>query len=515
MDSLSGRVLGHYELLELLGRGGMGAVYRARHVQLQQPRALKVLPPQLAWDETFVLRFEREARIAAGLDHPHIVPIYDIGEADGFHYIAMRLVDGISLKQFLEGNGPLAPERAVNLLKQLSAALDFAHARGVIHRDLKPANVIVGANELLTLVDFGIARAAEGARFTSTGMAVGTPEYMSPEAVSGGEPGPGVDLYALGIVAFEMLTGRVPFRGMDTPKVMFAQAYSPPPTPRSIRPELPVAVEAVLLHQLAKDPAHRYPSATSFVEAIERALLQTWELPQVAGSAPPPWTASPVQGPDRTGEPFQVRPVQSPFVQAPAAPVRAAPVPRRSGHLPLVLAAGLPAGLGTAAVIVISVLLMGALGSLTSQPRWLGPLFQFIALSQSTDFWLAALLVTLNEDVMNGPIGVGSILLLQLVLGAIVGMLFAALVRWRSLGQCALAGTILNLLVWVIGASLSTLEFFTRWGAFDFEDHSNVVIGLGLPLGLVLSAAFGALLGLTYCLFRNGLARVFLRRTAG
>lgn len=303
LDLLSGRVLGSYELQERLGAGGMGVVYRARHIRLGQQRAVKVLPLQMAVDPVFVTRFEREARLAAELRHPNIVIIHDIGEDQGIHYIAMELLDGRSLRQLILEDGPLPLERALGLLRQLASALDFAHRRGVAHRDVKPGNVFVGLAiddasdtggpaEHVTLVDFGIARAAEESRLTGTGGLVGTAEYMAPEVVLGAENGPGTDLYALGIVAYELVTGRVPFTGTNSNAIMYAQVNTPPPPPRTLRPGLPEDVERVVLRQLAKQPEDRFPTATAFVEALRSAVGASVVLPP----APEP-TPSPAPGP--------------------------------------------------------------------------------------------------------------------------------------------------------------------------------------------------------------------------
>ena len=282
MELLTGRTLGPYELSEKLGSGGMAVVYRAVHRALRQPRALKVLSPQLAADDSFVQRFGAEATIAAGLRHPNVVLIYDVGEQDGLHYIAMDLIEGISLRRLLERHGALPPERALRLLRQLADALDYAHAREVVHRDVKPENVMVGPDDHVTLLDFGIARAAALTRLTRPGLMVGTAEYMAPEVATGLGSGPPADLYSLGILAFEMLTGRVPFERSDTTAVVYAQVHESPPLPRSIDASLPEAIETALLRQLAKDPADRYPSAATFADALDAE-----DRPTLAGLTPP------------------------------------------------------------------------------------------------------------------------------------------------------------------------------------------------------------------------------------
>ncbi len=275
MDPLIGQSLGPYELVGRLGAGGMGTVYRAVHRLLDQPRALKVLPAHLAADETFVERFQREARTAARLRHPNIVLIHDVGEHDGAYYIAMELVAGQSLRQLLRTHERMGLVRATRLLGQLAEALDFAHADGVAHRDVKPANVLVRGDDHVVLADFGIARAGEAVHLTRTGMMVGTPDYLAPEAVSEAGGGPSADLYALGVVAYEMLCGRAPFAGLDTPAMLYAQLHTAPPPPRSLRADLPAAAEAVLLRQLAKDPAERYATGAAFVHALASAERPT------------------------------------------------------------------------------------------------------------------------------------------------------------------------------------------------------------------------------------------------
>jgi serine/threonine-protein kinase len=272
MDRLVGRALGPYELEELLGSGGWGAVYRGLHRRLGLPRAVKVLPSQLAPDADFLRRFEREAHLAASLRHPNIVQIHDIAEADGFHFIAMELVEGVPLRRLIQDEGPLPIGRALRLLDQLADALDYAHARGVLHRDLKPAKVLVGPDDRVTLVDFGLARGVEGARLTRSGVVLGTPEYLAPEAVEGYGSRPNADLYALGAMAHEMFAGQPPFGGDNTLGVLCAQVHVPPPPLRSLRRGLPESIEAAVLRQLAKDPARRYPSARSFAVALHGDL---------------------------------------------------------------------------------------------------------------------------------------------------------------------------------------------------------------------------------------------------
>jgi eukaryotic-like serine/threonine-protein kinase len=267
MADLSGRKLGPYLLQKKLGQGGMGAVYVGVHQTLQTGRAIKILLPTEV-DEAVVERFVREGVISASLRHPNIVEIFDVGEQDEIHFLVMELVEGDSLLQVLRMDGAIPLDRSVTLLRQMADALDYAHARGIVHRDIKPSNVIVGPNDEVTLIDFGIARAMDESRLTRVGVVVGTFEYMAPEVVTEGGGSPGADRYALGIVAYQMLTGRTPFTGESAHSIMYKQVHEPPPPPSRFRPDLSPAAEAALLRQLSKEPDARFPSAQAFVDAL-------------------------------------------------------------------------------------------------------------------------------------------------------------------------------------------------------------------------------------------------------
>ncbi len=362
LDLLAGRILGPYELHERLGAGGMGVVYLATHRRLGQPRAVKVLPLQLAADPTFIMRFEREARLAAQLRHPHIVVVHDVGDHEGIHYIAMELLEGRSLRQVTLEDEPLAIDRCLRLLDQLAQAIDFAHQHQIAHRDVKPANVFVSPSDHLTLVDFGIARAAEESRLTGAGGFVGTAEYMAPEIVLGGGGGSGADLYAVGVVAYELLTGRVPFTGANSQAIMYAHVHRAPPLPRSLRPELPEPVEAVLLRQLAKTPEERFTTASAFVAALRAA----------AGTAPLATAPDSETGGVGPGHGATTVPVSPSLLQVPAPPPGLVPVPApmpgsergpRVSRRRLIKVAG---GLGAATVLA-----GGAAGAWwLTRPRW-------------------------------------------------------------------------------------------------------------------------------------------------
>ncbi|HWQ14696.1 MAG TPA: serine/threonine-protein kinase, partial [Roseiflexaceae bacterium] len=229
--NLVGRTLGRYEIIAPLGSGGMAVVYRARQTDLDRVVALKILPPELGLDKSYIARFLQEARSAAALEHPHIVPIFDVGAAEGLHYIAMKYIQGETLKDLALREGALPLERAVGLLEQVAGALDYAHSQGVIHRDIKPTNMMVDRGGWVYLTDFGLARGSAGAGLTLAGTVMGTPEYMSPEQAQGqANLGPASDIYALGVVLYELLTGAMPFHA-DTPMGMLVARLQFAPTP--------------------------------------------------------------------------------------------------------------------------------------------------------------------------------------------------------------------------------------------------------------------------------------------
>ena len=266
------RVAG-YLLERLVGVGGMAAVYRARDERLGRVVALKLL----AGDESVRSRFVREARAVAAVDHPHIIPVYEAGEADGVQYIAMRFVAGDTLQGVLRAAGTLTPRRAASFISPVASALDAAHAAGLVHRDVKPANILVdsrrGGPEHAYLTDFGIARAMLSAgTLTVAGQFLGTPDYAAPEQINGQPVDGRADQYALACVAFEMLTGTVPFPRDSAWSVLYAHLNEPPPLVTRIRAELPRAVHDVLAIALAKSPDYRYPTCGDFADALRQAL---------------------------------------------------------------------------------------------------------------------------------------------------------------------------------------------------------------------------------------------------
>ena len=272
MSNIIGKTLGSYRILEQVGVGGMATVYKAYQPGMDRHVAVKVLPQYLSKDEQFARRFQREARAIAKLEHPHILPIYDYGEADDITYIAMRFVDAGTLKQRI-GQDPLRLDEVNRIVGQIGSALDYAHRMGVIHRDVKPANVLIDAEGNTYLTDFGLARMMEASdQLTASGVGVGTPAYMSPEQGQGVKVDHRSDVYSLGVILFELVTGHVPYEAETPMAVMLKHITDPLPLPRTVNPHVPEPVELVILKALAKDPAHRFQTAGEMVEALGAAV---------------------------------------------------------------------------------------------------------------------------------------------------------------------------------------------------------------------------------------------------
>ena len=266
----AGTVFGAFLIHRPLGRGGMGAVYEAVDTRLDRSVALKILPAEFLHDPTFARRFESEARLAARLEHPNIVPIYASGIEDGIPWMSMRLLAGKNLSALLHDRRLTAAE-ALALLKQVAAALDHAHAFGVVHRDIKPANILLDRNGVASVADFGLAQLMDsGARLTRTGMLSGTPHYMAPEQALGQRVDQRCDVYALGIVAYEMLVGRTPFGGESPVAVLLQQVHEPLPTPGN--QALPAEWMKPIQKATAKNPAERWLSAGAFVDALASSI---------------------------------------------------------------------------------------------------------------------------------------------------------------------------------------------------------------------------------------------------
>lgn len=257
-----------YRVDRRIGEGGMAEVYLGHDLLLNRAVAIKALRSQYASDPMFRARFEREAQTAAGFTHPNIIDIYDVGEEAGTPYIVMEYIRGETLKSIIEQEGPFDADDVASLLEQVGAALDYAHERGLVHRDIKPQNILVDANGLAKVVDFGIAKGLADSHLTEVGTGLGTVHYISPEQASGLMATPASDIYALAVVAFEMLTKSLPFDADSTVGIAMRHVHDPPPAPSSVVPSVPASVDALVLRGLAKDPTARFPSAGAFAEAM-------------------------------------------------------------------------------------------------------------------------------------------------------------------------------------------------------------------------------------------------------
>ena len=268
---MEGTPFGRYRLVELLGRGGMGEVWRAYDTAIDRVVALKVLPATFADDQVFQERFRREARAAAGLDEPHVVPIHDFGEIDGRLFVTMRLIKGRDLQALL-AEGPLQPERAVGIVEQIASALQAAHEVGLVHRDVKPSNILVAKDDFAYLIDFGIARAAGETGLTTSGATVGTWAYMAPERFRTGAADARADVYALTCVLHQCLTGRLPFPGDSLEQVAAAHMFSPPPAPSKLQHGVPATMDGVIATGMAKEVHQRYATAKDLAKAARAGL---------------------------------------------------------------------------------------------------------------------------------------------------------------------------------------------------------------------------------------------------
>lgn len=332
-----------YEVIRRLGVGGMAEVYLAHDRHLGRDVALKVLLAKYAGDPQFIERFRREASAAAGLNHPNIVQIYDRGEAENTYYISMEYLPGRSLKEVIEKHAPLRADHIISLSAQILDALRFAHSKGVIHRDIKPQNIIVDDEGRIKVTDFGIARAGTASTMTEAGSILGTAHYLSPEQAQGQTSTPASDLYSLGVVMYEMATGRLPFQGDNPVAIAMQHVHEPPLPPSALNPALPEGLERVILRALAKDPEQRYASAEEFLADLKR-VQQGKEV-----AAPfPPSVDQPTQ---LMGAAGPVSPLQATQVRGPRAEHTApAPQPPRRGR----------AGLTWLLVLLFLVVLGGA-----------------------------------------------------------------------------------------------------------------------------------------------------------
>lgn len=304
MNNWSEKTIGGYQLAEQIGQGGMAAVYRAYQSQLERWVAIKILQTTEAGGEEFLARFRREARAIAALRHPNILTIYDYGEEEGIAYIVMEYVSGGTLKAALTGQ-PLEWPDAATLVIPVGHALAYAHSQGIVHRDVKPANVLLARPDWPLLADFGLVKLIGHQRgITRPGTSIGTPDYLSPEQAAGEDIDHRSDIYGLGTMLYELLTGRLPFQAKSPIDRMLRRLYEPPPPPRQLNPRITPQLQAVLLRALARDPATRYPTMESFVDdlsrlpgATGRAVLSPAQTADAARTTARLGATSPAAGP--------------------------------------------------------------------------------------------------------------------------------------------------------------------------------------------------------------------------
>jgi serine/threonine-protein kinase len=340
---------GRYRLVELLGQGGMATIYRATDAQLGREVAVKVLHQEYGRDPDFVARFKQEAQAAASLSHPNIVGVYDFGADAGGPYLVMELVDGEDVATLLARNGPLPPRQAARLAAEVAHGLAAAHSRGIVHRDVKPGNVLVSADGRVKVTDFGIARAWADARLTLPGVTLGSVHYFSPEQALGEQATEASDIYSLGVVLYELLTGRRPWEGDNAAAVAMARISTPAPLVSAVRPNVPPVLEAIDRRALSPDPAGRYPSAAAMADALEAFLdegaSRPAATPPVAPPAPPTAARSyPADAYARTPAPPRGAPALPPEVDEPE---------ERAGGSPWIWLAGL---LGLVILVIVGFL---------------------------------------------------------------------------------------------------------------------------------------------------------------
>lgn len=266
-------VANRYSIIALIGQGGMADVYKAFDTILNRVVAVKVLRSKLSEDPMTLVRFQREAYAASKLSHPNIIDIYDVGEAEGLHYIVMEFVRGRTLKQLVMQRGALDVPEAVAIMKQLTSAVSHAHEHQIIHRDIKPQNVLIKDDGTVKITDFGIAVANDSVQLTWNNAVMGSAHYLAPEQAQGKEPDPAIDIYSLGIVFYELLTGDVPYKGTSPTEIAVQHLRSALPSVRSFNPAIPQSVENIVVRAAAKDPAERYPSARDMVQDLNTCLL--------------------------------------------------------------------------------------------------------------------------------------------------------------------------------------------------------------------------------------------------
>ena len=368
MSIATGTKLGQYEVQDFLGQGAMGVVYRAYHAQLERTGAIKVMQA-ISPDADTVARFRHEAQAIAKMRHPNIVDVYDFGDFEGTPYMIVEYVPGGSLASRM-AHGRLDQATALKYLRGIAAGLDYAHAHGVVHRDVKPANVLLYEDDTPVIADFGLAKLLQGSSLKSmTGVTTGTPAYMAPEQVTGGKVGPASDRYSLATIAYEMLTGVIPFDGEALMELLYAQVHREPMPPSSRLPDLGPAVDEVIMRGLAKDPAARWESCTAFVEALEAALAVPTPATARTVVMAPSAVSSTVPIAKAVAAPATVVAPRTEVMPVPAVAVAStAPMPpaARKRRWPQRVAIG-------AGAVLLLVLLLGVCSALTATTLTLSP----------------------------------------------------------------------------------------------------------------------------------------------
>jgi len=448
MEDLSGKQLGIYRIVAPLGEGGMAAVYKAYQPGMDRYVALKILPRHFASDPQFVARFKQEAQVLAKLQHPHILPVFDFGEAEGYTYIVMPFIESGTLIDLLKGQ-PLPLKQIRRVISQLGDALDYAHSRGLVHRDVKPSNVLLDERGNCLLTDFGLAKIVEGRmNLTTSGAVLGTPAYMSPEQGLGQTPDGRSDIYSLGVILYEMATGRAPFKAETPMAVMIKHIHDPLPMPSTINPKLIDSVERVILKAMAKEPNERYAAAAEMAQAIQGAIPETMEEPPAHGDAVIPVAAAtqPIAVPSRS-----MRSI----------------ILRSSIGWSIAIVIGL---IFAGANPALGGIVLGALGGLTVGIvwRWIDPTLSRKRRFLLIGFWALAGLITSagGWGVLIGP-GVGGFLTSQLLCRA-----ERAMTRWQMLWIT---------LGWVLSWFITALMI--AGGAAAGQVVGGVMVLCALPLG--------------------------------
>jgi len=495
VDPLIGGKLGNYEVIKLIGKGGMAGVYEALQPSMNRTVAIKVMAQALSVDESFIQRFKNEAQLIAHLEHAHILPVYDFGEQDGTLYIVMRYLDAGTLEDRIGEKGMLVKE-AVSLFSQLASALDYAHSKGVVHRDLKPSNVLVDKQGNTFLSDFGIAKSLEGGgqNLTGTGGVVGTPTYMSPEQGLGGTVDARSDIYALGVILFEMLTGQVPFTADNPMQVMLKHINDIPPSPNALNPNISKAVESVVLKAMDKKPQNRFETATEMAEALQAASATGTFATAISGGPAPIGTMPMAAAPAQPGSATVPTPIAG---QAQLE----TPMPGATPQMAYQGATAVPMPTGAVGVVEEPpYYTISAASEWLVEREWIGRWLQAAALSVATFLALARL--TPADMAQNVFLAIIPGLFLYGLLNApIPGALVAlGLIFFPLLAHSPTLG-----LIWLMAVAIAGMQMTSR----EMMVFSVTLILSGTPLGWLIPlaapwwlknhrVAFGAALGVIF-----------------